>query len=492
MNEQREFDALERSVETFFAEVRGQETAPPDLWARVASGVSEGGVGAEVQRRRIGRGGVRRLLWAAAAAAAIAFVVFLVTAGRGGDAPVVSAEEVLRRAVVTNASPQAAGIERLVFTRVLESYSLGDWRSDEPSFEARMRSWYEAPDRWRAEGDYRWRAIDGTSIAHSSISVWDGSEVWQYDSAEERVTVHRQEHEGGIALRAHTMVLGASLPELPDLPVGPCRTSRIVDEGEVAGRAVYVLELSRRRCGLTFPGGDGKQVIWVDRETGLVLRWESYTVGGLLSSVSRVVEIEIDGAIDEARFDFVPPSGATIDDRRNESSALLGWSVEPPAPITLDEARVAATFPLVTPMAVPAGFELESVQHYWSSELARESRSHADWVLLRYVDEQGNWLQIAQGYSGLAGLALLAPPEAAQGTVEVNGVDVRWVDGTPMGVGGWEPGAMLILSWEVGRDGTAREVLPDGEVRFGSPRSVSLTTNVLNLEELTAVAELLE
>jgi hypothetical protein len=35
----------------------------------------------------------------------IAFVTFLVTAGRGGDAPVVNAEEVLRRAVVTNSSP---------------------------------------------------------------------------------------------------------------------------------------------------------------------------------------------------------------------------------------------------------------------------------------------------------------------------------------------------------------------------------------------------
>jgi outer membrane lipoprotein-sorting protein len=281
-----------------------------------------------------------------------------------------------------------------VFTRVLESYSLGDWRSDEPSFEARMRSWYEAPDRWRAEGDYLWRTIDGTTVAHSSISVWDGSEVWQYDSAEERVTVHRQDYEGGISLRGHTMVLGAVLPDIPSLLAGSCRTPQIVDDGEVAGRPAYVLALSRPRCGRSSPGHDGKRLLWIDRETGLVLRWESYTVVDLLSSVSWMVEIEIDGAIDDGRFDFVPPPGAAIDDRRDESSALFQWSVEPPAPIALDDARVAATFPLVVPVEVPPGFELESVQNYWSSELARELRSHADWVLLRYVDEQGNWLQI--------------------------------------------------------------------------------------------------
>jgi hypothetical protein len=67
--EQRELEALERSGEAFFGDVRQQETAPADLWARVATRMSEGGVAAEAQRRRIGCGGVRRLLWAAAIAA---------------------------------------------------------------------------------------------------------------------------------------------------------------------------------------------------------------------------------------------------------------------------------------------------------------------------------------------------------------------------------------------------------------------------------------
>lgn len=492
MTEQRDdVSEVEQEVGAFFSEVRDEERAPVDLWERVgarlgASGASEGARGESAR----GGGGVRRWVWVAGIAAVLVVGAVLVALSRGDGSPAVSAEEVLERAVAASVSPESVGIRTLVVEQEFEAYYLAGWGGGEPSLEFQVRSWYEAPDRQRVEGAGVIRAFDGEEETGSWVGVWDGDEVWRYDSVEGEVTVYRQDPEGDVFLQGRLM--GSSLLDLSDVVAASCRVPEITDDGEAGGRPAYVLELSRPRCGLVFPGRDGKQVIWVDRETGFVLRSESYAVDGTLSSVSRVTEIEIDGVIADERFEFVPPAGTAVDDRRDGLVYMQGAQrMEQPAPISLDEARVEATFPLEVPAEIPAGFELESVQQYWGGEQARELRSHADWVLLRYVDEEGNWFAITQGYGGLLpALVEIVPAEAEQGRVEVGGVEVRWVDGDPTSQ--WEPGSMLMLSWRAGRDGTALEVLPGGEIRRGSPRSVALASNVLDLAELVAVAESLE
>ncbi len=494
MNEPHGLGPLERSFEVFFARVRAEERAPSDLWTGVVSRLNEVEAGPTAPRRRIGRRAVLRFA-AAASIVAVAMVgVFLVTVrGDGPSSSTVSAEEVLRRAVVTAAAPEAGGIARLTLTLEIESFATGDWGGDEPSFEARMQSWYQAPNHQRIEGEYLWREFDGGTTASSIITVWDGDAVWRHTVDEQRVVVQNQDVTSDTFLQG--LLWGGSVPNVSHELATACRTPQIVDDGEVVGRATYVLELSRPRCGLVFPGGDGKQRIWVDRETGLVLRSEWYAADGMLASVRRVTAIAVDAEIDDRRFDFILPPGVALDDRRGDASYfyLTGLSMpEEPPSISIGEAREAATFELQVPTFVPAGFSLESVQQYWGGEMARELRSHADWVLLRYVDEGGNWLQIAQGYGGpLSGLMVAAPADARQGSVSVGGVDVLWVDGSPA-VWGWGPGAMLTMSWQVNRDGTAREYVAGGDVQSGSPRSMSLATNVLSLDELVAVAESLE
>lgn len=467
MNEQQEdVRGVEREVESFFREVREDQRASGDLWERVSERIEVG------EASGGGRRGARRWVWAAGIAAALVVGAVVVGLTRGDGSASVSAAEVLEQAVAASVSPESVGIRTLVVEQESEAYFLGDWRGGEPSFEYQVRGWYAAPDRQRIEGAWVIRQANGAAEAGSSAVVWDGGEVWTHNSVEDGVTVYRQDAEGDIFLQS--LVMGASLSDLADVLAASCRVPEIIDSGEVLGRSAYVLELSRPRCGIVFPGGDGKLVIWVDQATGFVLRSESYAANGTLSSLSRVTEIEIDAAIADERFEFVSPSGIAVDDRRDRVFGQGVSRMEQPTPISLDEARVEATFTLEEPAKVPAGFALESVQFYWGNDLAKELRSHADWVLLRYVDEEGNWLAISQGYGGLlSGLISAVPLEAVQGTVEVGSFEARWVDGDV--TRRWEPGSMLILSWVV-----------------AGQRSVALASNVLSLEELVAVAESLE
>ena len=159
--------------------------------------------------------------------------------------------------------------------------------------------------------------------------------------------------------------------------------------------------------------------------------------------------------------------------------------------LSMEGAAEAATFPLLTPGIVPEGFALESVEHHWASELAKEHQSHADWVLLRYTDDQGNWLQVGQGFPGFYVAMVSGAPEAFTGTVQVDGVEATWIDGWPGGEG-WQPAIRTALYWDAGRMGSGWEVSPQGTVTTGSPLSVGLSSNVLTLDELVGVAESLQ
>ena len=126
-----------------------------------------------------------------------------------------------------------------------------------------------------------------------------------------------------------------------------------------------------------------------------------------------------------------------------------------------------------------------------ASELAKEHQSHADLVLLRYTDDQGNWLQVGQGFPGFSVAMVSGAPEAFTGTVQVDGVEATWIDGWPGGEG-WQPGIRTALYWDAGRMGSGWEVSPQGTVTTGSPLSVGLSSNVLTLDELVGVAESLQ
>jgi outer membrane lipoprotein-sorting protein len=480
VNEQRDdVSEVEQEVGAFFREVREEERAPDDLWERVGARIEAGGASEG------GRRGVRRWVWAAGVAAALVVGAVVVAIGWGDGAPSVSAEEVLARAVAASVSPESVGIRTLVVEREWTIYYLGPERRGEVFASYDVRSWYAAPDRQRVEFDLDGAKFGDEVISGSQVTVWDGEEVWSFIGygEERQVKVYRQDPDGDLLLQA-----GSGMPfTVSDMLGSGCRTPRLMGGGEVAGRETDVLELTRSSCGRLMPGSDGPSMVWVDRDTGFVLGMENHAVDGTLAASMRVSSIGINGPIADERFEWETLPGV-VEERTYETYWEGATRVQPWEALTLEEARDAATFPLVVPQMLPVGFELEVVDRFWSTR-----KPEADRVLLRYVDASGNWLVVEQGFEGLYALFASTIPEwASGGTAEVNGIPRSWVDGDLFR--GFETGTMLMLGWSLEEDGS---VIPDGIVvldryRLGRPRAVVLATNVLSLEELVAVAESME
>lgn len=486
-NEEQDTDP----IEGFLSSLTLTEPAEPEFRSRLEAGLARQAVSSPpVQRRPM-----HRRLWLSAAglSAALGLVAIVVLALTGSGSSTANAEAILRRAQLVTASPEAGGISTLAITQTSVSYFLGDERAGQLSRETTVRVWYEAPDQMRTEGESTVHLLAGGTEVSSSASVWDGTSMWNYHPEENSVRILRQDPSRDTFSQA--FLLGPSGEELAAYlrEAAFCRTVTALGEDEVLGRTADVIELGRPSCGWALPGTDGRRVLWVDQGTGLVLRSEQYSVSGQLAHRTDTVALQLDKPLDAALFRFEPPAGAEVQDDREDQPLGVGYGrrLEQPEPTTLEVVREEATFQVQVPAFIPEGFHLESVEHWWGNETAREMRSHADWVLLRYADADGNWLAVSQGFGGyIAGFASGVPEDATKGEVEVNGTPVVWIDGNPMNQ--WEPGPMLTLTWPAGRVGDGWEVLPSGETLYGSPLQVGISSNVLPLEQLVQVAESLE
>ncbi|MPZ48924.1 MAG: hypothetical protein GEU75_06385 [Dehalococcoidia bacterium] len=420
----------------------------------------------------------------------VAVSLLAVAVFQGTKTRPVSAAQVLERARTAAESPLSSGVKSLVLTQTGVTYFLDDGAARTQASRGEWKVWYEAPNRQRIEVDYSQLEPDGRVLSQDSeVSVWDGTDYWRHDVDEGSVRVLRQDP--GADTYSQGVYRGAAPGDSDMLRTTNCRSVDLRGEEAIAGRTTYILEFGRAKCGFSLPGSDGRSMVWVDKSTGLVLKSEMYAVDGRLYAFREVTSIEFNAPIPQSRLSFSAPAGAQIrDDRRDQP---IGVGVASPAPepkqISLAEARKEATFEVLVPSSIPAGFALESVEHYWSSDLAKEHRSHADYVFLRYADPQGNWLLIGEGFGALLpGMILQAPPEARQGTLEIHGQPAKWIDGSPTNQ--WRPGGMVGLAWEVGRFGEGWGLSPDRRtVSYGSPMHVGIASNSLDLEQLRIVAE---
>ena len=397
-----------------------------------------------------------------------------------------SVEEVLGRWREVVGSPGDGGIHTFVARSFTTGYFVGDERAGMPSRTFEYTTWFQAPDRQRTQ----WTSVFLTRSpggeeppVTSETLVWDGTDHWSHwrdDEGWEGVTVRRQQPGESILYGpvVHTEVITSR-----------CRVATVTGEEAIDGRDAWILELSRQHCGAPFAGHDGRAVAWIDKATGLVLRIRGYSASGRLATQTEITLVEINGVIDPALFRFEVADGVTIDDRR-ETSTVWGppdW-VARPMPVSLSQASLEATFDIMLPTALPVGFERESIEHYWENEIARQSRSHADWVRLRYASPTGDWLVIEQGFGGhlvrIAGAHLVGIP---RGTARVGDTDAQWVDGLPLP--GWEPGVLMMLSIESSHVGGGWAIGLDGGRLFESPFSVLLASNRLTLHQLIEVAE---
>jgi outer membrane lipoprotein-sorting protein len=103
--------------------------------------------------------------------------------------------------------------------------------------------------------------------------------------------------------------VGASDLRSLTIQLAPFSDGELMGEGQVAGRPVYIINLSASRCTTGQPT-DGPMTVWIDKETLFVLKQEQRSADGRVVSTSEVTEIAYNGPLSDSVFE--PPEHGVI------------------------------------------------------------------------------------------------------------------------------------------------------------------------------------
>lgn len=181
-----------------------------------------------------------------------------------------------------------------------------------------------APDRYRLE-------YGPTPGRSRRLVIDDGKTRWQYEPA------------ARLAIRSASPTLGDDGVALDRLSLLRANyTITLAGEDRVAGRDAVVIAVRPRA------GARPALVLWLDRDTGLVLRSERRHADGSLAQVAAFTSIEYrDPPAD--RFAFAPPRGITV-------RALPSGE-----PLRVADVAPRMGFQPIAPAALPGGFVLDRV-----------------------------------------------------------------------------------------------------------------------------------
>lgn len=243
------------------------------------------------------------------------------------------------------------------------------------------------------------------------LLVVDGESAWQYFPESGVVLKRPARGEGTEVLR----------PELVRRALDGYSV-RIVPSGRIAGRESRALEFSPRHAG-TRP----RRLVWVDAETGLILRTEVYGTDNRLSWLSVFEELDYHPAFDASAFRMQVPAGARV----VESDA--GPCLEPA------DAGILAGLPAPLPAYLPQGFVRQCIR-------ARRQNGYGEIQVIF-----GDGLSVLSLFASTSfhdpGVGSAAAPVAALGA----GTG-RWhVKGLVSGLSWREPWAHLALLGELSR-----------------------------------------
>lgn len=201
--------------------------------------------------------------------------------------------------------------------------------------------WEQAPDKFRAEVlEASQASLVGTTLVH------DGANGWFYEPARNLVTVGAVEDLDTPLPQEVLVGLQVIIQEVLN-----AADVELAGEETVAGRDAYKLEASPKEDSAEqlFPG-NGTATVWVDKEQWIVLK-ATYVASAFGQGTLEVQSFELNPGLPADLFAFEPPQGATVVD----------VEAQQPAPLTLQEAREQAGFPLLVPGYVPAGATLIEV-----------------------------------------------------------------------------------------------------------------------------------
>lgn len=115
------------------------------------------------------------------------------------------------------------------------------------------------------------------------------------------------------------------------------------DDDEVAGRETWKLELTPRSA------GKPSRSLWIDKETGLVLRVQNFHPDRSLASLFNFTQLSLPAELRDELFDYKPPPDYRVAEHRLS-----------PQFSTLDKLRDAAASVPRAPAELPEGFVFES------------------------------------------------------------------------------------------------------------------------------------
>ena len=358
-------------------------TAPtPDFAAKLGAQLATAAVHAPVQSGGRARGRLFNFgvpVWRVAAA------LVLVTAVGAWLLALrpqpVSAQEIVLRAQASLSSPLAAGLQRYFIadqTTIWAPSDLGGGASAAPPIQSRSetRRWFEAPGKWRLEDTGEAYTADGKPVAGSrwqSVVVSDGSNQYDYDVLGNVQTINRAPSSPGAGGMPLVPSSGAAetVSDLAQLfaRMADCYRPTVTGSSTVAGQEVYVVDLGATLCpSAAAPDMNGREVLWVDKNTFFVLKHELYsTKGDQLLMRTEATDVQYNPRLDASLFAAPgPPDARTMDFRPQPLPTQVPAPAAPAKEGAADsqQAELLAAlqplaqrtaFPLFVPGSIPDG-----------------------------------------------------------------------------------------------------------------------------------------
>jgi len=314
--------------------------------------------------------------------------------------------------------------------------------------------WYESPQRWRVETrDLREEGGQLQAEPVRSVQVSDGRREWGYEAYMNSVGVkplvfgtladeqlpngNKWQYLNGRGYEQTARSLeaylgwggyitndGTSFYGTPLL----CYSAMLAGKDVVAERATYVVSLrwsDSKYCSTERNGAVSERKLWLDAETYLLLKDESYDAAGKLLRRLAVSSVEYNLPLAASLFDYEPPLGNLLLDFRSPTSG----KVEGLHPITVVN---KFRFPVFLPTTMPANLHPQP--------LAFGSNAHrqGERIKIRYMSDAG-WTDIGNQMRGSSQVQPPPDPPSIYVTLEAvpeGGFDAAASDARPLNIPG--------------------------------------------------------